>query len=245
MAGGFFGLGRQVDQRIARYIELVATGGGGGAGAHASGHIDGGSDPIDGDKLEVSWSPTNYTPDTSPSEVDSVDDLTAHLKALDVLIASVLLRGTSFPVGPSDGDLYYHTGHGHLYEFSSTTSTWLGPEQQLVFGMAGTGHNNKYIRNPDGLGSSARGYQIPYDTYITAWTGNWQTTVTFGNFRIRRAGTNTVAHQPAVVGETNFEEYPITPVAFAGSSSMQIYLDNLSASIGHPTIIVYYRRSET
>jgi len=41
------------------------------------------SDGIDGDKLDIDWDPTNYTPDTSPSEVDDADDLSAHLAGID------------------------------------------------------------------------------------------------------------------------------------------------------------------
>jgi hypothetical protein len=51
--------------------------------SHASTHITGQSDEIDGDKLDVDWDPTHYVPDTSPSEVDSADNLTAHLAGID------------------------------------------------------------------------------------------------------------------------------------------------------------------
>jgi len=51
--------------------------------AHATSHIYGGTDTIDGDKLDITWNPSNYTPDTSPPEVTSVDELTAHLAGID------------------------------------------------------------------------------------------------------------------------------------------------------------------
>jgi len=38
---------------------------------------------IDGDKLDIDWNPSNYTPDASISEVDDEDDLSAHLKGID------------------------------------------------------------------------------------------------------------------------------------------------------------------
>lgn len=56
---------------------------------HAARHIDGGADPIDADKLEISYSPTNYTPTTSPTEVDQLDQLTAHLAGIDSELAGV------------------------------------------------------------------------------------------------------------------------------------------------------------
>lgn len=52
--------------------------------AHAADHV-GAGDEIDGDKLDIDFTPTNYTPDASPAEADDADDLTAHLKGLDVV----------------------------------------------------------------------------------------------------------------------------------------------------------------
>ena len=53
-------------------------------GTHGVDHEEGGSDVIDGDKLDITWSPTYYDPDTSPSEVTVSGHLTAHLKGMDV-----------------------------------------------------------------------------------------------------------------------------------------------------------------
>lgn len=55
----------------------------GAPGAHASTHVSGATDEIDGDILDIDFTPTNYTPDTSPAEVTLVDELTAHLKGID------------------------------------------------------------------------------------------------------------------------------------------------------------------
>ena len=51
--------------------------------AHASNHITGGPDEVDGDKLDIDWNPSNYTPATTPSEADNADNLTAHLYGID------------------------------------------------------------------------------------------------------------------------------------------------------------------
>lgn len=59
-------------------------------GAHASSHITGGGDEIDGDQLDIDWNPTNYTPSTSPTEATSVDHLTAHLYGIDDLLGGLL-----------------------------------------------------------------------------------------------------------------------------------------------------------
>ena len=56
--------------------------------AHASTHITGASDEIDGDQLDVDWTPTNYTPSTTPSEATNADNLTAHLYGIDQELGS-------------------------------------------------------------------------------------------------------------------------------------------------------------
>lgn len=53
---------------------------------HASGHITGASDEIDGDKLNIDWDATNYTPATVTDYSTNADDLTSHLKGIDTAI---------------------------------------------------------------------------------------------------------------------------------------------------------------
>lgn len=60
----------------------------GEAGEHASSHLTGENDEIDGDKLDIDWNPSNYTPTTVESYADSTDNLTAHLKGIDTAIGS-------------------------------------------------------------------------------------------------------------------------------------------------------------
>lgn len=55
---------------------------------HRATHVTGGSDEIDGDKLDIDWTPANYTPTTSPSEADHADNLTAHLAGIDAEIGT-------------------------------------------------------------------------------------------------------------------------------------------------------------
>lgn len=57
---------------------------------HDARHITSGSDEIDGDKLDIDWNPTYYTPSTSPTEASSVDNLTAHLYGIDQKLASFI-----------------------------------------------------------------------------------------------------------------------------------------------------------
>jgi hypothetical protein len=58
--------------------------------AHASTHITSGSDEVDGDKLDIDWNPSNYTPATTPSEADNVDNLTAHLYGVDQALDAIV-----------------------------------------------------------------------------------------------------------------------------------------------------------
>jgi hypothetical protein len=76
-------------------IEQAAT-----ENLHAPEHIKDGNDEVDGDKLDIDFTPLNYTPDTSPAEVDDVDHLSAHLKGVDnVLSVGAALNSatTGFP----------------------------------------------------------------------------------------------------------------------------------------------------
>lgn len=54
--------------------------------AHATGHITGAGDEIDGDKLNIDWNPTNSTPATVTDYSTDTDDLTSHLKGIDTAI---------------------------------------------------------------------------------------------------------------------------------------------------------------
>lgn len=60
----------------------------GAAGAHASSHIHAGSDEIDGDKLDIDFTPDYYTPATVAGVADNVDDLSAHLQGIDTVLAN-------------------------------------------------------------------------------------------------------------------------------------------------------------
>jgi hypothetical protein len=51
--------------------------------------IRGGNAEIDGDKIDIDYTPSNYTPSTTPPEVDNADELTAHLAGIDQAIAGV------------------------------------------------------------------------------------------------------------------------------------------------------------
>ena len=77
-----------VDDLTAHLYGIDQAIGGKASTTHASNHLTGGSDEIDGDKIDIDWTPSNYTPSTTPTEVDNVDNLTAHLYGIDQELAS-------------------------------------------------------------------------------------------------------------------------------------------------------------
>lgn len=81
----------------------------------ASNYIDGGATAIDGDKLEITYSPSSYTPSADPSEADSTDDLTAHLHGIEDA-----LDGKA----PTDGDGIVDMICGHV-ETPDDKAYWL------------------------------------------------------------------------------------------------------------------------
>ena len=58
--------------------------------------ITGGTAEVDADQLDIDYTPTNYTPTTTPTEVTSVDHLSAHLAGINAALASI--------TGTIDGD---------------------------------------------------------------------------------------------------------------------------------------------
>ena len=131
----WFGLGRETDERIARYIDVVASGGGGVA-AHASTHISGGSDEIDGDRLDVDFSPSNYTRTSVGSGTGVLD---AHLKGIDLALAGA---GATTFLGLTDTPSSY-TGQANKLVAVNSTATDLefitssGGAVDSVFGRTG------------------------------------------------------------------------------------------------------------
>jgi len=110
---------------------------------HASAHIDGGSDAIDGDKIEITYTATDYTPTASPSEADSTDDLTAHLAGIDTALGDgdtgrfyvqVVVYGgtTETAVEDAAGGVFYTFPH-------AKTGSWNLTGVEAVVYVAGTG----------------------------------------------------------------------------------------------------------
>jgi len=93
------------------------------AAAHTASHVRGGSDEIDGDHLDVDFTPSNYTPATTPAEAANVDDLAAHLQGIDTALAT------------AGGSTVTTTGELELVDVITVTAA----AQTVTFGAAGDG----------------------------------------------------------------------------------------------------------
>lgn len=64
------------------------------AGGHAITHILNGVDEIDGDRIGIDYTPSNYDPDATVPEAGDVDHLAAHLAGIDdALVLNALIFG--------------------------------------------------------------------------------------------------------------------------------------------------------
>ncbi len=150
------------------------------------------------------------------------------------------LGATAFPASPADGDVLFRTDLGEWFSYDLTNTAWLGQSRHLVFGKGGTGHNNTYLRSGDSIGDPTRGPYLPWDVAVTGMTGRWDTSVTSGDFRVRRDGTNVLGK--SILGSSTSFEHLDQYAEFDADGSMEVYLDTLSAGIAHPNVVVFFRR---
>lgn len=95
----------EVDEATLWDLETVSRGSAASTD-HDATHARGGTDEIDGDHLDIDFTPTNYSPDTTPAEAANVDDLAAHLKGIDNAI-----RASVYGVAwDESADTYVRTG---------------------------------------------------------------------------------------------------------------------------------------
>ena len=140
----------------------VGGAGGGAPDPHQASHIVGGSDTIDADQAEISYVPTNYTRDNTPPEVNTVSELTSHLKGIDDTLGALPLTLTVCQVGLS------------VNSATATTTTWVDIAFDQVFlDEADTTHNNltgEITVNATGT------YRVSYDVSWAQIAGNNRST---------------------------------------------------------------------
>jgi hypothetical protein len=168
-------------------ISPIGGGGGGGGGVHAGTHVAGSSDIIDGDVLDITYTPTNYTRTTVPAEVTVVAELTAHLAGIDNALAGAGGGGTEITLtnasggAMTQGQVVYINGSG-TFAASATTSLALATsigfvnEASIADTVAGTILTGGPITIPTGLqlgGAWLAGETI----YLSATPGSLTRTV--------------------------------------------------------------------
>ncbi len=108
--------------------------------AHAARHIQGGADEIDGDQLDVDFTPANYTPTTTGVAPD-VDMLGAHLNGIDLALASVgaedekagTVLNASFAGNPKQATVTFNTPYPNAnYSVRATVLNTGGGKEYLV-----------------------------------------------------------------------------------------------------------------
>jgi len=91
-------------------------------GSHAASHIQGGSDEVDGDQLDIDFTPSNYSPDTTPGEVSDVDHLSAHLAGIDNALPKAAGNG-SYIFGTLSGDQSTGLTNGDPIQWDTDSSS--------------------------------------------------------------------------------------------------------------------------
>lgn len=163
--------------------------------AHASTHITGGSDQIDGDQLDIDWNPSYYTPSTVPSQVTSIDHLTAHLYGIDQRLAAIEAQPKL--------DTFYTTGSASVtWEWDVTVCSMSVTVptgcQIMIWGssMTNMDQNNSSITMKLWDGVTNRDF--------TQWDSGDNYVAVSGCLRLTRTGTYTVYMRGRMSGSYNF-----------------------------------------
>lgn len=121
---------------------------------HGSQHINGGTDAIDGDRLQLDYVPTTYTRNASASGATLATDLAAHLDGVNTYLKRTSI-GSSAPSSPSTGWLWYDTSVGILKVYNGSTWSYAVPSGsviQTVWVRSDT--RTTYASNPTGNGTT-------------------------------------------------------------------------------------------
>lgn len=86
---------------VSAYDGLIRITGGTTSNVSSTVFETGGAMEIDGDKIDIDWTPTNYTPSTTPTEADNADNLTAHLYGIDQALGSAGGSTTCISIMPA------------------------------------------------------------------------------------------------------------------------------------------------
>jgi len=178
---------------------------------HASTHVHLGTDEIDGDILDIDYVPTNYTRDTTPPQVTSVEELTAHLAGIDNALATagnadtaVLSWGNS-SVGNSTAARILDPGYDNRVAPLASSTAFV----ELRAPRAGTLRNLYVYHNaPGGTGAT-----LTYTVYVNGVA----TAITVGVASTAASGADTT--NSVVVAAGDRIRIQVTKAAVAGGGS--------------------------
>ncbi|MCH7745526.1 MAG: right-handed parallel beta-helix repeat-containing protein [Chloroflexi bacterium] len=147
---------------------------------HATRHQRAGADEVDGDKLDIDWNPSNYTPTTSPTEADDVDNLTAHLAGIDAKLADIPAVNPKVEMPISAASLKGTTtnGAGDADKLPESTETSTNKVNYDYLAFDTTTEENAYFQF-----SFPKGWDEGTITFRVKWTntaGLTTETVVFG-----------------------------------------------------------------
>ena len=165
---------------------------------HAASHIKDGSDEIDGDQLDIDFTPSNYSPSTAPAEATDVDHLAAHLSGIDTALATAgsndnawnvtaVNTGTTATIAPSfnaDNDtevaIFRITGatDGDV-DLPALSGVTAG--NRVLVKLVGAAGSNKVTATPDGtdtIDDASGAKDILLNNNSSVWlvaedSGNW------------------------------------------------------------------------
>ena len=109
---------------------------------HAGDHVTT-ADQIDGDKLDIDWTPANYTPDATIAEADDVDDLSAHLKGIDTALGSSLVTDDNFCFGCGRSSPFVTNQYLSRHEVAMNYSPFVLPFNAELVGISLATYSNE------------------------------------------------------------------------------------------------------
>ena len=176
---------------------------------HNTRHVRGGADEIDGDTLDIDYTPTNYTPVTTPSEVTNVDELTAHLAGIDSALAP----------GATMACVQARKSSAH-----TVSTTW----SNVVFDQTDVESDDTIVNHDDS--SRDRIYVYETGVYLITYAASFDHTDTVSgdprvDIRVQKNGSGVVSGSGALPGN----HYSGSGALFEGASHGQALLVTLTA----------------
>ena len=181
-------------------------------------------------------------------------DVAADGTKLDGIQAAVTV-GSTAPVSPSGGDLWYHTTDQEMYAYDSSRSKWLSVNTyEAHFGQGGSLTTNHYMKGPGNFeyntgGASPGGYPLRYDATVVAAWGSVANGTSGWNHRIMKyddsAAGNVVAATYAPSGTYTRWDKQDFDLDYDVSDLLALNMQNTggaTTATNHTATIAYKRR---